>query len=76
VTPPSEQDAASRGARAGFVFVQPSAIQLDELATLIDSGTVRVEVAQILPLSAAREAHALSQNGHQHGKIVLRILAA
>jgi NADPH:quinone reductase-like Zn-dependent oxidoreductase len=76
VAPPSEEDAAARGARAGFVSVQPSALQLDELAMLIDSGTVQVEVAQILPLSAAREAQALSQNGHQRGKIVLRVLEA
>jgi NADPH:quinone reductase-like Zn-dependent oxidoreductase len=76
VAPPSEEDAAARGARAGFVSVQPSALQLDELALLIDSGTVEVEVAQVLPLSAAREAQALSQNGHQRGKIVLRVLEA
>jgi NADPH:quinone reductase-like Zn-dependent oxidoreductase len=73
VSPPSESDASSRGARAGFVHVQPSALQLDELAVLIDCGTISVEVAQVFPLGAAAEAHAISQKGHQHGKIVLRI---
>jgi NADPH:quinone reductase-like Zn-dependent oxidoreductase len=43
------------------------------LAALIDSGNVKVVLDRILPLSEARRAHELSQNGHARGKIVLRV---
>src|SRR6266480_4808444 len=37
------------------------------------SGNVKVVLNRILPLSEARRAHELSQNGHARGKIVLRV---
>jgi NADPH:quinone reductase-like Zn-dependent oxidoreductase len=74
VSRPDEAEAVSRGVRAALMDVQPSALQLDELATLIDAGTLQVEVSRVLPLEAAREAHALSAKGHVRGKIVLKVL--
>ncbi|PYI42323.1 MAG: hypothetical protein DMC57_06565 [Verrucomicrobia bacterium] len=47
--------------------------ELAEIAALIDSGNVKVVLNRILPLSEARRAHELSQNGHARGKIVLRV---
>jgi NADPH:quinone reductase-like Zn-dependent oxidoreductase len=73
VSPPSENEAVKRGVRAGYVFVQPSALQLDELATLIDAGTIRVDVSHVLPLALASEAHARSEARHVRGKIVLKV---
>ncbi|HEY1954544.1 MAG TPA: NADP-dependent oxidoreductase [Polyangiaceae bacterium] len=70
---PSADEAKKRGVRAGYVFVQPSSDQLASIATMIDAGKLRVEVSKVLPLSAAREAHELSQAGHTRGKIVLRV---
>ena len=70
---PSPEEATAHGARQAFVFVQPNAAQLDEIAKLVDSGKLRPIVETVLPLSEARRAHELSQTGHTRGKIVLRV---
>ncbi len=71
VSPPSAEVAATHGARAGYVFVQPSADQLASIATMIDAGKLRTNVSKVLPLAQAREAHELSESRHVRGKIVL-----
>jgi NADPH:quinone reductase-like Zn-dependent oxidoreductase len=53
--------------------VQHDGEQLSNIAKLIDSAKLRPTIDRILPLSEARRAHELSQNGHTHGKIVLRV---
>jgi NADPH:quinone reductase-like Zn-dependent oxidoreductase len=73
VQPPSEEKAEELGVRAVFVAGQPSGVQLAEIAKIIDSGNLAPIIDRILPLSEARRAHELSQSGHTHGKIVLRI---
>ncbi|HZU84337.1 MAG TPA: NADP-dependent oxidoreductase [Polyangiaceae bacterium] len=73
--PPAEEVAESHGVRAGYVFVQPMASQLDQIAALIDAQTLRVEVSNVLPLSSAREAQELSRAGHVRGKVVLDVRA-
>ena len=73
VGPPSADEAAAHGVRQAFVFVQPNAAQLAELATLVDSGKLRPVVETVLPLSKARQAHELSQGGHTRGKLVLDV---
>jgi NADPH:quinone reductase-like Zn-dependent oxidoreductase len=74
VDPPSAEEAAAHGVCQAFVFVQPSATQLTELANPVDSGKLKSIVETVLPLSEARRAHELSQTGHTHGKIVLRVV--
>jgi NADPH:quinone reductase-like Zn-dependent oxidoreductase len=73
VQPPSEEKAKELGVRAAFAAVHPSGAQLAEIAKMIDSGKLAPVIARIFPLSEARRAHELSQSGHTHGKIVLRI---
>ena len=75
VSRPSEGEAQKRGARAAYVFVQPHARQLEELARLVDDKVVRPIVSEVLPLAQARKAHELIQTGHVRGKIVLRVVA-
>ncbi len=74
VATPSAQEAARYGVRQAFVFVQPNAGQLTEIAGLVDTGKLKVVVETVLPLSDARRAQELSQAGHTRGKIVLRIV--
>jgi NADPH:quinone reductase-like Zn-dependent oxidoreductase len=74
VGPPSAEEAAAHGVRQASVFVQPSAMQLTELAKLVDSGKLKPVVETVLPLPEARHAHELSQAGHVRGKMVLRVL--
>jgi NADPH:quinone reductase-like Zn-dependent oxidoreductase len=73
VQPPSKEKANQFGVRATMCSVQPDGAQLREIAKLIDSAKFRPTIDRILPLSEARRAHELSQNGHVHGKIVLRV---
>src|SRR6266481_5972750 len=73
VQPPSVEKAKALGIRAAFVAVHPNGAQLAEIAKLIDSGELKLTIDRILPLSEVRRTHELSQSGHTHGKIVLRI---
>src|SRR6202030_4672497 len=73
VQPPSEEKAKELGVRAAIIGVQPNGAQLAEIAKIIDSGKLAPVINRILPLSEARRAHELSQSGHPHGKIVLRV---
>jgi NADPH:quinone reductase-like Zn-dependent oxidoreductase len=73
VQPPSEEKARELGVRAAIIGVQPNGAQLAEIARIIDLGKLAPIIDRILPLSEARRAHELSQSGHTHGKIVLRV---
>jgi NADPH:quinone reductase-like Zn-dependent oxidoreductase len=73
VQPPSVEKAKALGVRAAFVAGHPSGAQLAEIAKIIDSGKLAPVIDRILPLSEARRAHELSQSGHTHGKIALRV---
>jgi NADPH:quinone reductase-like Zn-dependent oxidoreductase len=73
VQPPSVEKAKALGVQAVFVASHPNGAELAKIAELIDSGDLKPIVNRILPLSEARRAHELSQTGHTHGKIVLRV---
>lgn len=60
------------GIDAKFVLVHPDASQLTEIAQLIDEGTVKPLISEILPLAQAAEALDKSQKGHVIGKLVLQ----
>jgi NADPH:quinone reductase-like Zn-dependent oxidoreductase len=73
VEPPNAEKAEARGVSGAFVFVQPSAEQLIEIAALIDGRKLKSMVEKVLPLAEARRAQELSQTGHVRGKIVLAV---
>lgn len=73
ISPPSEEQAAAHHCRSAYVFIQPRADWLTEMAQLIDAGQMKPIVDVILPLSQAAEAHRISQSGHTRGKIVLQV---
>jgi NADPH:quinone reductase-like Zn-dependent oxidoreductase len=73
VQPPSEEKAKELGIRPALLGAQPNGAQIAEIAKMIDSGQLAPVINRILPLSEARRAHELSQAGHTHGKIVLRV---
>jgi NADPH:quinone reductase-like Zn-dependent oxidoreductase len=73
VEPPSADKAKALGIQAAFVASHPNGAELAKIAKLINSGDLKPIVNRILPLSEARRAHELSQTGHTHGKIVLRV---
>jgi NADPH:quinone reductase-like Zn-dependent oxidoreductase len=71
VDPPDEAVAKSHGVRCAFIFIQPSAGILEQLAGLVDTGQVRPVIGAEFALKDAAAAHRLSQSGHARGKIVL-----
>ncbi|MBV8842134.1 MAG: NADP-dependent oxidoreductase [Bryobacterales bacterium] len=71
---PSEEDAKAHGVRAAGVFVQPSQTELDQIAALVDSGTLKPYIQAVFPLAEAAKAHELSQTNHVLGKIVLKVI--
>ncbi len=71
--PPSPERAAEFGVQAKFVQVSPSPDDLKQIAGLIDGGRVHTRIGVVLPLSQAREAHALVAAGGTRGKVVLRV---
>jgi NADPH:quinone reductase-like Zn-dependent oxidoreductase len=52
---------------------KPRILVIDDNRKIIDSGKLAPVIDRILPLSEARRAHELSQSGHTHGKIALRV---
>ena len=74
VNPPSAEVAATHAARQAFVFTEPNAAQLAEIAQLADAKKLKVIVETTLALSDVMRGQELSESGHQRGKIVLRVL--
>jgi NADPH:quinone reductase-like Zn-dependent oxidoreductase len=70
---PPEQAARERGARAELLITSPKADQLARIGELVAAGKVRVELAEVLPLTEVGRAHELSESGHTRGKIVLTV---
>jgi NADPH:quinone reductase-like Zn-dependent oxidoreductase len=72
--PPSAEKAKAQGVRQAFVFIEPNAAHLAEIAKLVDADKLKVIVETILPLSDATRGQELSERGHTRGKIVLRVI--
>lgn len=56
------------------IQVRSSGAQLEEVAVLLDAGTLRIAVDSTFPLANARQAHERAARGHIRGKIVLTVL--
>lgn len=56
VSPPSSELADAHGVRSAYVFVQPDAFQLAELAELADRALIVPVVSSVFPLAEARRA--------------------
>jgi NADPH:quinone reductase-like Zn-dependent oxidoreductase len=46
---------------------------LQQIASLIEAGTIRPVAGRVFPLEEVRQAHALSETGHGRGRIVLHV---
>lgn len=65
--------AADRGLRSPRVLVEPDGAALERLVGLVDSGKLRLEVSDTMPLAQAAEAHRRVESGTTRGKRVLRV---
>ncbi len=73
VSPPSEKLAAKHKVHSAFVFIEPNAEILMQIAELVDDGKVRPIVGAEYALADIAKAHALSESGRSVGKIVLYV---
>lgn len=73
VSPPSEEKARELGVRCAFVFIEPNAYILEQLAKLVEQGKLRPIVGAEFALKDIAKAHALSESGRTVGKIVLYV---
>jgi NADPH:quinone reductase-like Zn-dependent oxidoreductase len=60
-----------RGVRGIDLFVNSDAEQLSRLVALVDSGELRVDVAQRVPLAELPAVHTRAATGELHGKVVI-----
>jgi NADPH:quinone reductase-like Zn-dependent oxidoreductase len=70
---PPEEAARERNVRAELFRMSPSSEQLARIGELVAAGDVRVELAEVLPLTEVQRAHELSESRHVRGKIVLTV---
>jgi NADPH:quinone reductase-like Zn-dependent oxidoreductase len=74
ITPPSQALAQQHGVRAENFSMMSNATLLRTIRGLIDDGTIRTVVAEVLPLGDAGRAQDDSEhNHHPPGKVVLRV---
>ena len=67
---PSDED---RDVRGVDLFVRSDAGQLAKLVALVDSGELRVDVAERVPLAELAALHARAAEGAVHGKVVVTV---
>jgi NADPH:quinone reductase-like Zn-dependent oxidoreductase len=70
---PPEEPAKERGFRTAVHVTQPNPDHLRQIAELIASGEVHVEIAEVIPIAEVRRAHEESESGHVRGKLVLAV---
>ncbi|HVU70293.1 MAG TPA: NADP-dependent oxidoreductase [Ktedonobacteraceae bacterium] len=71
---PSFAEAKAHKVRPIWFIVEPNRDQLTRIGALIDAGHVRPFIADVYPLSQARQAYEQGSRGHMQGKIVLRVV--
>jgi NADPH:quinone reductase-like Zn-dependent oxidoreductase len=71
--PEVKAEAGRRGIKVLEPLVEPDGRALDEIAKLVDSGKLRVEVGATFRLEQAAEAHRRLEAGGVRGKVVLEV---
>lgn len=69
----SAVEAEALGVTVSATQVRSNGAQLEQIARLLDGGTLRVAIDSTFPLADARESHERAANGHIQGKIVLTV---
>jgi NADPH:quinone reductase-like Zn-dependent oxidoreductase len=65
--------AARRGIRVEQPLVEPDGHGLEEISKLIESGKLKVNVEDVMPLAQAARAHERIEQGGRRGKLVLEV---
>ena len=70
---PARGGGAGAGSAGRAARHEPEPEQLARIAELVADGEVRVEIAEVMPLTEVQRAHELSESGHTRGKLVLAV---
>jgi len=70
---PAQEKADALGLRQAFVFIQPNAEILGQLAALVENGRLRTVIGAEFALADLALAHELSESGHACGKIAIHV---
>jgi NADPH:quinone reductase-like Zn-dependent oxidoreductase len=70
---PSAELTVEHGVRSAWIFVEPDAEQLTQLARFVDQGKLTTHVQKIYPLAEALGAQKDLAAGHVRGKLVLNL---
>lgn len=71
--PVDPAEAAELGITVSGAQVRSSGRQLEDLARLLDDGTLQIAIDSTFPLEHAKDAHVRASRGHIQGKIVLTV---
>lgn len=66
-------EARALGLRSTFMITEADQAGMREIASLAESGRLRVRIDTVLPLEQAAKAHEIGEAGHTAGKIVLTV---
>jgi NADPH:quinone reductase-like Zn-dependent oxidoreductase len=73
----ADEATRSRARQLGITIreplVEPDGRALDEIASLLSKGTLRVTIDEVFPLEAAADAHRRVERGGVRGKVVLAV---
>lgn len=70
----NERLAHARDLRVGYTYVGPDSRALAEIAKRLAAETLHIEIERVLPLADAAAAHALGEQGHVRGRLILDVL--
>jgi alcohol dehydrogenase len=56
-----------------FLFMLPDGKNLEEIATLVEQGSIRPIVDKVFPFEQANEALAYVEKGHSRGKVIVSL---
>ncbi|WP_143871224.1 NADP-dependent oxidoreductase [Catenovulum sediminis] len=70
---PNDEIATQHQVNAHFCFVQANPDQLAEIAKLIDSELLKIEIDSVFKLEDLAKAQQKSETGHVRGKIVIQV---
>lgn len=66
--------ARQHGVGYAFLFMHPDGVQLQQIATLVEAGTIRPVIDKVFPFDATQDALAYVETGRARGKVVVKIV--
>ena len=66
--------ARQHGVDYSFLFMRPDGAQLQQIATLVEAGTIKPVVDKVFPFEATQDALAYVETGRAKGKVVIKLV--